>query len=151
MAASDPQPITAESLARRDEWLRAYPDSEIGGGEEADEGRGIGFDGLDPSAMVRAYRRSASPWSEILAWHRGVFIELGWKERSVKDDSWSEWTSADHPGERLWLLDRSRIPEEWPANVHRIYDEIRAKDPRTLFEVNYTARGALSEALRRDA
>jgi hypothetical protein len=32
-----PEPITAESLARRDEWQRAYPGSEMVWVQEADE------------------------------------------------------------------------------------------------------------------
>ena len=151
MNQPETQPITADSLARRDEWQRAYPGSEIVWVEEVDEGRGHGFDGLDPSAMVRAYRRVAASWSDILGWYRSLFLELGWQERVVRDDWWWEWTSAARPGEELLVMDRSRIPENWPAEVHQIWLGIRAEDPRTLFEVMFTAQGAFSETVRHDA
>jgi len=151
MGDNAPLPITAESLARRDEWRRVFPGWETVWVEEADEGRGIGFDGLDPSAMVRAFRRVAAPWSDILPWYRSLFLELGWQERVVKDDWWWEWSSATRPGEPLVVMDRTRIPDEWPAEVHEIGRQIRAEDPRMLFEVMLTARGAFSETVRQDA
>jgi hypothetical protein len=151
MGDDAPLPITAESLARRDEWRRVFPGSETVWVEEADEGRGIGFDGLDPSAMVRAYRRVAAPWSDILGWYRSLFLELGWQERVVKDDWWWEWTSAARPGEELLVMDRTRIPDNWPAEVHEIWLGIRAEDPGTLFEVMFTAGGPFSAMKGDDA
>ena len=151
MAERESQPITAESLARRDEWRRTYPGSETVWVEEADEGVGIRFDGIDPSAMVRAYRRVAAPWSDILAWHRTMLHELGWQERVVRDDWWWEWTSPTHPGETLLLMDRTRLPDGWPLDVQRIWQKLRTEDPRILFEVMYTARGQFSEAVAQDA
>jgi len=57
MPDPDRTAITAESLKAREEWTRGFPDAELAWEETADEGKGIGFDGLDPSAMVRAMYR----------------------------------------------------------------------------------------------
>jgi hypothetical protein len=56
----DPQPITADSLRLRAEWQAAFPASTVISEETADEGRGIGFDGLDPSAVYFTARGAFS-------------------------------------------------------------------------------------------
>ena len=136
----DPGPITADSLRRRPKWQARFPASRMLWEETADEGRGIGFDGLDPSALMRAMFATAADWSEVLAWYRSVLEPLGWQERAVKP-TWFEWTPTDRPGERFDLLDRGRweqlpglpVPEEQVGQLG--------------FEVIFTARGPLSAKL----
>jgi hypothetical protein len=140
-------PITAESLRARPEWLDRYPGSSIVWEEVAEEGVGIGFDGLDPSAMTRAYFRTTAVWADVLVWYRRRFAELGWQEHPVKpDDSWWEWTSVGHPFERLLVMDRGRHPQagtvvgEWtvPAEI----------GGRTMFEVMFLAQAAAQPRTR---
>lgn len=110
--------------------------------ETADEGRGIGFDGLDPSAMVRAFFATSSPWADVLDWYRAVLEPRGWQGNEVKPPTWWEWTSPERPGEKVQILDRGRweqhegspIPEEQVGQLG--------------FEVIITARGAFSAARR---
>ena len=106
--------------------------------ETADEGNGIGFDGLDPSAMMRAFFATAAPWAEVLDWYRAVLEPRGWQGREVKPPTWWEWTSPERPGEKFDLLDRGRwerLPG-WPVPEERI--------GKLGFEVMFTARGAFS-------
>lgn len=138
----EPRPITADSLRRRDEWQAAFPGATVVWEEAADEGKGIGFDGLDPSAMMRAFFATAAPWAEVLAWYRSVLEPRGWRDREVKPSTWWEWTSAERPGERIDILDRGRwkrVPG-WPVPEERI--------GQLGFEVLFTARGAFSAAMR---
>jgi hypothetical protein len=142
MSDLEPAPITADSLRRRVEWQATFPGATVAWEDAADEGVGIGFDGLDPSAMVRAMFRTSAPWRDVVAWYRDVLERRGWQAREVKPSSWWEWTSADRPGERFDVLDRGRWPERgeelpgWP-----IPEDVAGK---TGFEVVYKARGAFS-------
>jgi hypothetical protein len=137
----DPQPIAADSLRLRAEWQAAFPASTVISEETADEGRGIGFDGLDPSAMVRALFATRSHWSEILYWYRSHLELDGWQGREVKPGTWWEWTSAERPGEKIDLLDRGvwRQLPGWPSPEELV--------GQLGFEVYFTARGAFSETM----
>jgi hypothetical protein len=142
VTAVDPGPITADSLRRRAEWQAAFPASTMLWEETADEGRGIGFDGLDPSAMVRGLFATASTWAEVLDWYRSVLEPLGWQGREVKPSTWWEWTSTERPGEKIEMLDRGRWEQlpGWPVPAERV--------GQLGFEVIFTARGAFSATLR---
>jgi hypothetical protein len=137
----DPKPITAESLRRREEWQAVFPGSTMLWEETADEGKGIRFDGLDPSAMMRAFFATAAPWAEVLDWYRAVLEPRGWQGREVKPPTWWEWTSAERPGEKIEILDRGRWKElpGWPVPEERI--------GQLGFEVILTARGAFSATM----
>jgi hypothetical protein len=111
MEAADRPLITAASLRARDEWSRGFPGAEVVWEEEADEGIGIGFDGIDPSAMMRAFCRTKSTWPEVLEWYQTVLGSLGWVGAAVRSDWWWEWTAPELPGERFLVMDRSRVPE----------------------------------------
>ena len=132
MPDSLPAPITAASLRDRDEWV-LYPGATAVWVQEADEGRGIGFDGLDPSAMVRGYFRTPATWPEVFAWYAERLAGLGWESRSVREDWWWEWDAPSRPGERFLLMDRTRVPEAWQRWAPPV--EV------LLFEVSLTARG----------
>ena len=138
MSGSAPSPIKADSLRRRDEWQAAFPTAAVVWEETADEGQGTGFDGLDPSAMVRALFSTRASWSEVLDWYRSVLEAGGWQGREVKPWTWWEWTSADRLGERIDLLDRGIWTERpgWPL------PEGRAGE--LGFEVIFKARGPFS-------
>ena len=134
----DPQPITADSLRRREEWQNPFPSATVVSEETADEGHGIGFDGLDPSAMMKALFATDSHWSEVLYWYRSHLELNGWQGREVKPGTWWEWTSAERPGEKIDLLDRGhwrRLPG-WPLPEKRV--------GQLGFEVYFTARGPFS-------
>jgi hypothetical protein len=131
-------PITAVSLRARDEWSRSFPGAGVVWEEEADEGVGIGFDGLDPSAMVRAFHRSTSTWPEILAWYQDLLGSRGWVGSAVKGDWWWEWTAPARPGERFLVMDRSRVPESLLA-----WSE---PSDTMLFEVFFRARTGPADA-----
>jgi hypothetical protein len=137
----DPQPITAESLRRRDEWQAAFPASTVVWEETADEGHGIGFDGLDPSAMMRALFATRSHWSEVLYWYRSHLELHGWRGSEVQPGTWWEWKSAERPGEKIDLLDRGvwRQLPGWPSAEEHV--------GQLGFEVIFTARGTLSATL----
>ena len=141
MTGLDPQPISADSLRRREEWQAVFPASRMLWEETADEGKGIGFDGLDPSAMMRALYATASPWAEVLAWYRSILEPLGWQASEVKPSTWWEWTSAERPGERIDLLDRGRWEQlpGWPVPEEQV--------GQLGFEVLFTARGPFSAAM----
>jgi hypothetical protein len=100
--------------------------------EEADEGKGIGFDGLDPSAMARANYRTTATWPDVLGWYREHLGSLGWEGKAVRD-TWWEWTNPTHRGERFDLLDRTWVPDNLRAYV----------DPSAQFvyEVLFRVRG----------
>jgi len=138
----EPQPITADSLRLREEWQNSFPAATVVWEETADEGRGIGFDGLDPSAMMRALFATASTWSEVLYWYRSHLELQGWQGREVKPGTWWEWTSAERPGERIDLLDRGQW-REWPG--WRLPEE---RVGQLGFEVMFTASGPFSAATR---
>ena len=78
MGEEVPPPISADSLQARDEWQHAFPGSTVVWEETADEGVGHGFDGIDPSAMARAFFRTSSPWAEVLAWYENLLGTNGW-------------------------------------------------------------------------
>jgi len=50
--------ITVDSLRARQEWTRRFPDAVPVWEQSADEGVGHSFDGMDPSAMLRAMYRT---------------------------------------------------------------------------------------------
>ena len=110
--------------------------------ETADEGKGIRFDGLDPSAMMRAFFATASPWAEVLDWYRSVLERLGWQGREVKPLTWWEWTSTQRPGEKIEILDRGRWEQlpGWPVPVERVGE--------LGFEIIFTARGPFTATIR---
>ena len=141
MPPVDSQPITADSLRLRAEWQNRFPSATVVWEETADEGQGIDFDGLDPSAMVKALFATWSHWSEVLYWYRSNLELHGWQGRQVKPGTWWEWTSAERPGERIDLLDRGvwRQLPGWPVPEERV--------GQLGFEVYFTARGAFSETL----
>jgi len=138
----DPRPITADSLRAREEWQAAFPGATIVCEETADEGQGIGFDGLDPSAMMRAFLATSSSWAEVLAWYRSVLEPLGWQAREVKPFAWWEWTSSERPGEKIDMLDRGQW-REWPG--WRLPKE---RVGQLGFEVIFTKRGAFSATMK---
>ena len=142
MTGIEPRPITADSLRGREEWQEAFPASTMLWEQTADEGDGIGFDGLDPSAMMRALFATASPWAEVLDWYRTVLEPRGWQGREVKPSTWWEWTSTERPGEKIAMLDRGRWQKlpGWPLPEERI--------GQLGFEVIFTARGAFSATMR---
>jgi hypothetical protein len=141
VAGDDPRPITADSLRAREEW-QAFPGAVIIWEQTADEGEGIGFDGLDPSAMVRAFFATASTWAEVLAWYRSILEPLGWQAREVKPSTWWEWTSSERPRERIDLLDRGQW-REWPG-----WRLPEGRVGQLGFEVMFTAAGLFSAARR---
>jgi hypothetical protein len=138
----DPRPITADSLRRREEWQAVFPTSRMLWEETADEGRGIGFDGLDPSAMVRALFATPSTWDEVFGWYRSVLEPLGWQASEVKPTTWWEWTSVERPGEKIEMLDRGRWEQHpgWPIPEEQV--------GQLGFEVIFTAHGAFSASMR---
>jgi hypothetical protein len=141
MSRIHPRPITADSLRDRDEW-RAFPESTLLWEDTADEGQGGGFDGLDPSAMVRAFFATADTFAEVLDWYRSLLEPQGWQGREVKPQTWWEWTSTERGGEKIDLLDRGRwerLPG-WPIPEARI--------GQLGFEVIFTARGPFSAKIR---
>ena len=141
MIGVDPLPITADSLRRRDEWQAVFPASTVVWEETADEGHGVGFDGLDPSAMMRGLFATTSHWSEVLYWYRSSLELQGWRGREVTPGTWWEWTSAERPGEKIDLLDRGvwRQLPGWPVPEERV--------GQLGFEVVFTARGAFSTTM----
>jgi hypothetical protein len=114
MASSEPPPtsaISAASLRDREEWRTWFPGAEVVWEEDADEGRGIGFDGLDPRAMVRALLRTPASFADVATWYRERLGGLGWIGAETRPGSWWAWTSPSHPGEQFDLLDRGRWPD----------------------------------------
>ncbi|HEV8544864.1 MAG TPA: hypothetical protein VGQ64_01105 [Candidatus Limnocylindrales bacterium] len=138
MTGVDPGPIAADSLRRREEWQAAFPGSTMLWEQTADEGQGIGFDGLDPSAMMRALFATAATWAEVLGWYRSVLEPRGWKGKEVKPSTWWQWTSTERPGEKIEVLDRGHWEQRpgWPLPEERV--------GQLGFEVIFTARGAFS-------
>jgi hypothetical protein len=127
--------ITADSLRAREEWRQSFPGAKMVSEETADEGVGHGFDGLDPSAMLRASFRTSNSWADVLAWYRVLLAASGWLGTGVHSDEWSEWwewTSPARPGERFLVMDRSRVPENLKAWAQ--------PQDTLLFEVMFTAR-----------
>ena len=116
MGEEVPPPISADSLRARDEWQHAFPGSTVVWEETADEGVGHGFDGIDPSAMARAFFRTSSPWAEVLAWYENLLGTNGWFGAPVRT-YWWRWRRPDLPGERFDLINRSHIPEGWPGTL----------------------------------
>jgi hypothetical protein len=137
MTSTSEPPITAVSLRVRDEWGRTFPGADVLWGEAADEGVGIGFDGLDPSAMVRAFFRTPAPWRDVLSWYRELLATFDWESRIVRDDWWWEWTRPAGPGEQFLVMDRGRT--DIPGLVVPVTGT-------TMYEVMFTARGAHSAA-----
>ena len=140
--ATVPPKITAASLNAREEWHRRFPGADVLWEEMVDEGRGIGFDGLDPSAMARAMSRTSAGWMDVLAWYQNHLESLGWIGTQVKD-TWWDWHHPTRPGEKFELLDRSYVPE-----ALRPY-----APPSTgqLFEVLFTARSSADPEPSTDA
>jgi hypothetical protein len=139
-------PISADSLRARDEWRNAFPGAAVVWEEAADEGVGVGFDGLDPSAMMRAYLRTEASWAEVLAWYRRRLAALGWLEDEIKAGSWFEWTSSDHPFERILVMDRGR---QAPAGTLILGWVVPAElGDTTMFEVMYLAQTAAQPRTR---
>jgi hypothetical protein len=100
-------------MQARDEWQLTFPGAEVVWEDLADEGQGIGFDGVDPSAMARTYLRVDADWSVVLAWYQTRLAAFGWNGVEVRN-TWWRWHHPDHPGERIDLLDRSSMPDGWP-------------------------------------
>jgi hypothetical protein len=142
VAGVDPPPITAASLRARPERQRGFPGASVAYEEEADEGVGIGFDGLDPSAMARAFLRTPAPWPDVLRWYIELLAGLDWESRVVRDDWWWEWNLPSSPGEQFMLMDRGRT--QIPGLVVPVTGT-------TMYEVLFTARGAHSAARSADA
>lgn len=124
--------ITADSLRAREEWRQSFPGAKVVWEETADEGVGVGFDGLDPSAMMRAFFRTSSPWADVLAWYQVLLAAHGWLGAGVRSDEWWEWTAPARPGERFLVMDRSRVPESLKAWAQ--------PQDTLLFEVMFRAR-----------
>jgi hypothetical protein len=116
MGEEAPPRITADSLRARDEWRNVFPGAIVVSEETADEGVGHGFDGIDPSAMTRAFFRTSSSWSEVLEWYTDLLAEHGWLGTPVRD-SWWRWRHPERAGERFDVLNRSHISEGWPATL----------------------------------
>ena len=138
MSGVDPRPITADSLRLREEWQAPFPAATVVWEQTADEGNGVGFDGLDPSAMMRALFATASTWSEVLYWYRSHLELHGWQGREVEPGMWWQWTSTERPGEQIDLLERGhwRPLPGWPVPEERV--------GQLSFEVIFMARGAFS-------
>ena len=130
MADASQPLITAASLRARDEWNQGFPDATVAWQQEADEGVGHGFDGLDSSAMVRAWMQTVAPWSAVLDWYQGHLASLGWQGTAVKDDWWWEWASTGRSGEQFLLMDRGR------SSVPTIVAPVAGT---TLYEIMFTA------------
>ena len=142
MTGSDPAPITAALLRARPEWQRGLPNPKLVYEEMADEGEGIGFDNLDPSAMARVWLQTPLPWSDVLSWYRELLSGLGWTSRVVRDDWWWEWTRESSPREPFILMDRGRTAIVGSP----------VPDPgTTLYELMFTARGASPTSRHADA
>jgi hypothetical protein len=133
MPDPDRAAITAESLRARDEWTQGFPDAELVWEEIADEGTGIGFDGLDPSAMVRAMYRTRAPGADVLEWYRDSLESLGWVRREPRRDGWWEWRLPAQPGARFDVLDHGVVVEHpgWPVTEGIV--------GMTMFEVLFRA------------
>lgn len=116
MGEDAPPPITADSLRARDEWQHAFPGSTVVWEETADEGVGHGFDGIDPSAMTRAFFRTTRPWAEVLAWYENLLGTNGWFGTPVRTNWWT-WRHPEREGERFDLINGSHIPEGWPGTI----------------------------------
>jgi hypothetical protein len=116
MPDPDRTAITAESLRAREEWTRGFPDADLVWEETADEGKGIGFDGLDPSAMVRAMYRTRARCADVLQWYRDSLESLGWVRREPRRDTWWEWRLPAQPGARFDVIDHGVVVEHpgWP-------------------------------------
>jgi len=109
--------ITAASLRAFDVWQAPFPGSILAWEEEADEGDGIGFDGIDPSAMVRALFRTHASWDEVLEWYRKRLDAFGWQGREVKPHAWWVWWPTSHPGTRFDVMDQGQTAQHpgWPV------------------------------------
>ena len=109
-------PITAEALRRRAEWQATYPGASLAGEEEADEGVGIGFDGIDPSAMVRGFFRTTEPFEPVIGWYASTLEPLGWIGRTIGATGWWSWQRPMEPGVRFDVSDGGVYQElpGWP-------------------------------------
>jgi hypothetical protein len=105
MAARFERPITAAALRSTAEWRTVYPGADLLWEEVADEGAGHGFDGLDPSAMTRAYFQADAGWDEILGWYQERLTSLGW-DGEEKGHEWWEWRAGSRRAEHLWIIRR---------------------------------------------
>ena len=117
MTDPDRAVITAESLRAREEWTRGFPDADVVWEEIADEGKGIGFDGLDQSAMVRAMYRTRALGAEVLQWYRESLESLGWVRREPRRATWWEWRLPAQPGARFDVMDHGVVEAHpgWPV------------------------------------
>jgi hypothetical protein len=124
-------PILASSLAAAPEWTATHPGAELVWEDHADEGEGIGFDGLDPSAMVRAIYQVDDPWEDILSGYRARLDAGGWVGEEVSSEWWS-WHHPDHHRLTFDLLRRAMGPGTFrPPGI---------RDGATVFEVIYRCR-----------
>jgi len=98
-------PITAEALRQRAEWQATFPGASLAGEEEANEGVGIGFDGLDPSAMARGFFRTTQPFDAVIRWYASRLELLGWVGQRVGGHEWWSWQRPAEPGVRFDVLD----------------------------------------------
>jgi hypothetical protein len=110
-------PITAEALRRRPEWLEPFPGASLAREEDADEGVGIGFDGIDPSAMVRGFFLTTEPWDAVVGWYTSSLEPRGWVGRRIKADDWWCWQRPAEPGVRIDVSDGGVYRElpGWPV------------------------------------
>jgi hypothetical protein len=114
-------PITAASLRASEVWGTSFPGSIPISESDADEGTGIAFDGIDPSASVLALFRTPSPWDEVLEWYRERLESRGWRGREVAPATWWVWSPPSGPGTRFDVLYRGQyerlpgwaVPEEF--------------------------------------
>ena len=117
MGEDSRSPIKAATLRARDEWQTRFPDATVVWEETADEGVGHSFDGMDPSAMIRAMYRTSAPGAEVLQWYRELLEPMGWVRQAPRRDGWWEWRLPAQPGARFDVMDHGVTVEYpgWPA------------------------------------
>jgi hypothetical protein len=129
MTGTDQRPITAASLAATPEWTAIHPGAEIVWEDRADEGAGIGFDGLDPSAMVRALFQVDDPWDDVVAGYRARLAADGWIEEHVLPYDWWRWRNPNRTGASFTVILRPAGPGMFrPPGI---------RDGAVVFEVSY--------------
>ena len=93
----------------REEWRNAVPGATVVWEETADEGVGHGFDGIDPSALMRALYRTRAPGADVLQWYGNSLEPMGWVRRPPRRDGWWEWRLPAQPGARFDVMDRGVV------------------------------------------
>ena len=109
-------PITAAALRQRAEWKSTFPGASLASEEEADEGVGIGFDGIDPSAMARAFYLVREPFDVVIDFYQSQLAPLGWVGRKVEPHEWWSWRRPAEAGVRFDVLDGGVFEDHpgWP-------------------------------------